>query len=71
MENMITIGNRCRQYRKNVLKVTLSDVAESTGYSKENISAFECGRNANSLILLWYISKGISVDQLMGVCPIE
>lgn len=44
-----------------------SQVALETGYSIENISAFECGRNDNLRILLWYFSHGMTYDYLMGV----
>ena len=42
------------------------DVAEDTGYTVENISAFECGRNDNSRILLWYISHGMTIEEIKG-----
>lgn len=40
------------------------DVAEATGYSLENVSAFEAGRNDNLRIFLWYIQHGLNVDDL-------
>lgn len=39
-------------------KVKQSQVARELGYSLENISAFENGRNNNAEILLYYIKKG-------------
>lgn len=69
--NMVYIGGKCRQYRKRVLKTDLREVANSVGYSRENVSAFESGRNANSLILLWYLSKGMTFEQLTGGEPVE
>lgn len=71
MVDMSFIGARCRRYRRNVLKVELQDVASTLGYSRENISAFESGRNDNSLILLWYLSQGLTYEQLTGGAPIE
>lgn len=34
------------------------DVANELGYSLENISKFENGKNNNLKIYLWYIEKG-------------
>lgn len=56
----IEIGQRCKEFRES-LGVLQSDVAAETGYSKENVSAFETGRNNNARILLWYIEKGMEV----------
>lgn len=71
MVDMSIIGARCRRFRRKVLKIELQDVANTIGYSRENISAFESGRNDNSLILLWYLSKGMTYNQLIGGEPIE
>ena len=40
-------------------------VAEDTGYSLENVSKFETGRNDNYRILLWYLEHGIDVNYLL------
>lgn len=71
MLDMVYIGGKCRLYRKRVLKTELREVANALGYSRENISAFESGRNANCLILLWYMSKGMTFEQVIGGEPIE
>ena len=71
MPSMLVIGNRCKRYRKQVLKTELRQVAADTGYSKENISAFEHGRNDNSLIMLWYLCHGLTISQIMGDDLIE
>ena len=71
MITMEYIGARCRRFRKSVLKTELQEVANITGYSRENVSAFESGRNDNSLILLWYLSKGMTFEQLTGGEPVE
>lgn len=65
------VGNRCRRYRKKVLKKELREVATDTGYSRENVSAFENGRNDNCIFLLWYMSRGMTYSQVEGVDPIE
>lgn len=54
-----------------VLKTTLDEVSKELGYSKENVSAFEHGRNDNSVILLWYLSHGLTLGQIMGDDVIE
>ena len=51
------IGQRCKAIREK-LGLKQSDVAVEIGCSKENISAFECGRNNNAIILAWYIAHG-------------
>ena len=43
-------------------KVKQSEVAKELGYSLENISAFENGRNNNAEILLYYIKRGWIYD---------
>lgn len=54
------IGNLCRMHReKRGLKQ--SEVAEAVGCSKENISAFENGRNNSARILAWYITDGLDI----------
>lgn len=40
---------------------TQSDIARELRYVKSNISAFECGRNNNADILLWYIMHGLDI----------
>ena len=49
----------CSEFRKDVLKITQEDLARELDYSQENISAFENGRNANSIIFIWYIKNGL------------
>lgn len=53
------IGEYCRNFRNNELKLTQFDVSKQIGYSKENISSFENGRNDNVVIFLWYVNKGL------------
>lgn len=54
------VGMRCKEYRE-TCALYQSDVAEETGYSKENVSSFETGRNNNAVILLWYIDHGLDL----------
>lgn len=61
--NLRTMGSRCKTYRVGQGYKQL-DIARDTGYSIENISAFECGRNDNARILLWYLTHGMTVNFL-------
>ena len=58
------MGQRCKQFRVEH-SFYQTDVAFETGYSAENISAFENGRNDNARILLWYFAHGMTVDHLI------
>lgn len=57
------MGRRCKKFRIEQGYFQL-DVACETGYSVENISSFETGRNDNSRILLWYLAHGMKVENL-------
>lgn len=64
--NMITIGRLCRRARRR-RDLTQKQVAECTGYSVENICAFEKGRNSNSRLLIWYLlNTGLTVNEMKG-----
>ena len=58
-----TIGRRCQNFRKRK-GISQVKAAFETNYSVENISAFECGRNDNARILLWYFAHGLTIDEL-------
>lgn len=60
------IGKRCKHFRTVTLNMRQSDVAEEIGCSRENVAAFEQGRNNNLNMLLWYMSKGLTIDDLQG-----
>lgn len=57
------LGRRCKTFR-NELGLLQSDVARETGYSVENISSFETGRNDNARILLWYVKHGLTAENI-------
>lgn len=59
------MGKRCKQYRVEN-GYYQANVAEETGYSIENISSFETGRNDNARILLWYFAHGMKYEYLIG-----
>lgn len=51
------LGDECKRFRIRE-GYTQSDVAKATGFSRERISAFECGRSRNLIIFSWYVGKG-------------
>lgn len=55
------IGECCKSHREKY-GIKQSQVAESVGYSEQNISSFETGRTNNLLIFLYYINKGLLDD---------
>ena len=58
------MGQRCKQFRVES-GFYQTDVAKDTGYSVENISSFETGRNDNARILLWYFTHGMNAEYLL------
>lgn len=58
------VGRRCKQFRVDRGYYQM-DVATETGYSVENVSAFETGRNDNARILLWYFAHGMNYEYLL------
>ncbi len=65
MLDLKTIGARCKEYRL-TLGILQYKVAQDTGYSLENVSSFETGRNDNARILLWYFTHGMTIDYLVN-----
>lgn len=65
MLDVRTIGNACKCYRISIGK-TQVQVAFDTGYSVENVSSFENGRNDNCRLLLWYFYNGMTIEDLRG-----
>ena len=61
--SLLDMGRRCKQFRVEHGFYQF-DVAAETGYSVENISSFENGRNDNARILLWYFAHGMNADYL-------
>ena len=64
--NLKDLGARCKRFRVEQ-GYFQTHVADETGYTAENISAFETGRNDNSRILLWYIEHGMTLEEIRGV----
>lgn len=61
MISLKVLGDVCRQHRLS-RGYYQCEVAAAVGCSKENVSAFENGRNNNAKILLWYIQHGLTYD---------
>lgn len=61
--SLYDMGRRCKEFRVE-RGYYQADVARDTGYSVENISAFETGRNDNARILLWYFVHGMNAEHL-------
>lgn len=64
LNNMVVIGGVCKAFRMS-LGVKQIEVAYELGYSLENISSFENGRNDNYRIFMWYLSKGLTYEKLI------
>ena len=62
--SLCDMGQRCKEFRAKH-GYYQRDVARDTGYSVENISAFETGRNDNARILLWYFVHGMNAEHLL------
>lgn len=61
MNDIKTIGLQCKEFREKI-GYTQFDVAKELDCSKENISAFETGRNNSAIIYNWYIEKGLFLE---------
>lgn len=66
MIDMKDVGARCKALRENI-GLLQKDVAQDTGYSTENISSFETGRNDNARIMLWYVAHGLDRDYIRSL----
>jgi transcriptional regulator with XRE-family HTH domain len=65
MIDLKSVGINCKKFRES-RGYYQSRVADDTGYSIENVSAFEHGRNDNYRLLLWYIMHGMNISDLLG-----
>lgn len=61
--SLCEMGSLCKKFRVEH-GYFQTDVASDTGYSVENISSFETGRNDNARILLWYLAHGMNAEHL-------
>lgn len=60
--DLVKVGQTCRELRKNK-NITQIQVGNKIGYSPENISSFECGRNDNLNIFLWYLENCFTLSE--------
>ena len=60
------LGQVCKEYRES-MGYLQSDVAVATGYSKETVSAFVCGRTNNEKIFAWYVANGFGEYEMKVV----
>lgn len=61
---MFHVSLNCQNFRKSKTNYSQPMVAKELGFSVENISSFENSRNDNYYILLWYLSKGMTITEL-------
>lgn len=61
------IGLICKEARKKA-GLKQSDVAEYLKLSRENVSAFENGRNDSYIILLYYIDNILMYVDIVELC---
>ena len=62
---MFHVGLNCQTFRRNKTNYSQPMVAKELGFSVENISSFENSRNDNYYILLWYLRKGMTIEELL------
>ena len=48
------VGKFCKKFRVNYLEISMTDFADKTGLSVQNINAFEGGRSSNMKYLFYY-----------------
>lgn len=60
--NLKTLGNECREFRKE-MGYKQYEVAREIGTSSVNVSHFENGRNDSALIYNWYVMHGFVVGE--------
>lgn len=60
------IGKACQFYRMS-LGLRQKDVALDLNYTKDNISQFENGRNGSLRVFIWYLDKGLTIDEIVKV----
>lgn len=64
MVHLKQIGRVCAKVRR-AKGYTQLQVAFDVGYAPENVSAFECGRNDNLRIFLWYLKHCVTPASYM------
>ena len=62
--NNEALGSLIREYRKESLGITMTEVAKRTGYTISNVSLFETGKVASMNLFVWYLRMGFPVSDL-------
>lgn len=63
MLSLKQLGHICKLARLRA-GYTQQNVADILNYSVSTISAFENGRLNNALLLVWYFSHGLSIEEV-------
>lgn len=58
---LVDLAARCRDLRL-LLGKTQREVADEIGYTRQNISLFELGKNPSLDILMWYVRHGLVLE---------
>lgn len=53
------IGAMCSNFRRYILHESQTTIAKDCNVSRELVSKFENGENANAIIFMWYIKRGL------------
>lgn len=59
------IGSFCKDFRVNILQVTLNKISEETRTNIKTLSAFECGRSNNMEHVFKYVDYCDSVQKIV------
>lgn len=65
MFSLIDMGKECKRLRRSK-HITQMQLSKIIGYGDKTISAFECGRCNNIIILSWYIQNGLDIIKAFG-----
>lgn len=69
--NNEALGSLIREYRKESLGITMTEVAKRTGYTISNVSLFETGKVASLNLFVWYLRMGFPVSDLQWCSNME
>ena len=63
MDKPDEIAAYCKEFRKQILRLTLRELCESSGTNIKTLSAFENGRSTNLVHVITYIEVGTKEQQ--------
>lgn len=70
------IGISCRRWRSS-MGYDVKQICDETGYCVSSIYLFECGRNNNAMLFMWYLAHGFNTDKdftngdILGTIPVK